>query len=142
MRPKRLLRYFPKLYAGTPTTLRRIAYSPMSSLGKDRTNRRERHYVEANRIQPEDPHVLHGIAHTLYRLNRIEAAIPYYRASLRLRPNHAETHNHLGLALAKRGNLVEARQHFRMAVRLDPDYTEAKHNLAGVRKVLQSAPQR
>ena len=72
-----------------------------------------RHYVEANRIRPEDPHVLHGIAHTLYRLNRIEAAIPYYRTSLHLRPNHAETHNHLGLALAKRGNLVEARQHFK-----------------------------
>ena len=111
-------------------------------IGQGQNRAAGRHYVEANRIRPEDPHVLHGIAHTLYRLNRIEAAIPYYRASLRLRPNHAETHNHLGLALAKRGNLVEARQHFKTAVRLDPDYTEAKHNLAGVRKALQSAPQR
>ena len=101
-----------------------------------------RHYVEANRIRPEDPHVLHGIAHTLYRLNRIEAAIPYYRASLRLRPNHAETHNHFGLALAKRGRLVEARQHFKTAVRLEPDYTEARHNLTGVRKALQATPQK
>ncbi len=100
------------------------------------------HYVEANRIRPENPHVLHGIAHTLYRLGRIEAAIPYYRASLRLRPNHAETHNHIGLALATRGDFVEARQHFKTAVRLDPDYTEAKRNLAGVRKVLQSVPQK
>ena len=111
-------------------------------IGQGRNKAAGRHYVEANRIRPEDPHVLHGIAHTLYRLNRIEAAIPYYRASLRLRPNHAETHNHLGLALAKRGDLVGARQHFKTAVRLDPDYTEAKHNLAGVRKALQSAPQR
>ena len=111
-------------------------------IGQGRNKAAGRHYVEANRIRPEDPHVLHGIAHTLYRLNRIEAAIPYYRASLRLRPNHAETHNHIGLALAKRGNLVEARQHFKTAVRLDPDYAEAKHNLAGVRKVLQSVPQR
>ena len=111
-------------------------------IGQGQNRAAGRHYVEANRIRPEDPHVLHGIAHTLYRLNRIEAAIPYYRASLRLRPNHAETHNHLGLALAKRRNLVEARQHFKTAVRLDPDYTEAKHNLAGVRKALQSAPQR
>lgn len=111
-------------------------------IGRGQNKAAGRHYVEANRIRPEDPHVLHGIAHALYRLNRIEAAIPYYRASLRLRPNHAETHNHIGLALAKRGNFVEARQHFKTAVRLDPDYTEAKHNLAGVRKVLQSAPQR
>ena len=111
-------------------------------IGQGRNKAAGRHYVEANRIRPEDPHVLHGIAHTLYRLNRIEAAIPYYRASLRLRANHAETHNHLGLALAKRGNLVEARQHFKTAVRLDPDYIEAKHNLAGVRKMLQSVPQR
>ena len=111
-------------------------------IGQGRNKAAGRHYVEANRIRPEDPHVLHGIAHTLYRLNRIEAAIPYYRASLRLRPNHAETYNHIGLALAKRGNFVEARQHFKTAVRLDPDYAEAKHNLAGVRKVLQSAPQR
>lgn len=111
-------------------------------IGQGRNKTAGRHYVEANRIRPEDPHVLHGIAHTLYRLNRIEAAIPYYRTSLRLRPNHAETHNHLGLALAKRGKLIEARQHFKTAVRLDPDYAEAKHNLAGVRKVLQSVPQR
>ena len=98
--------------------------------------------MEANRIRPENPHVLHGIAHTLYRLNRIEAAIPYYQASLRLRPNHAETHNHIGLALAKRGDLIEARKHFKTALRLDPDYAEAKQNLAGVRKVLQTMPQR
>ena len=111
-------------------------------IGQGRNKAAGRHYVEANRIRPEDPHVLHGIAHTLYRLNRIEAAIPYYRASLRLRPNHAETYNHIGLALAKRGNFVEARQHFKTAVRLDPDYAEAKHNLAGVRKVLQAMPQR
>ena len=111
-------------------------------IGQGRNKAAGRHYVEANRIRPEDPHVLHGIAHTLYRLNRIEAAIPYYRASLRLRPNHAETHNHIGLALAKRGNLVKAQQHFKTAVRLDPDYAEAKRNLAGVRKVLQSMPQR
>ena len=111
-------------------------------IGQGRNKAAGRHYVEANRIRPEDPHVLHGIAHTLYRLGRVEAAIPYYRASLRLRPNHAETHNHIGLALATRGDFVEARKHFKTAVQLDPGYTEAKHNLAGVRKVLQSAPQR
>ena len=111
-------------------------------IGQGQNKAAGRHYVEANRIRPGDPHVLHGIAHTLYRLNRIEAAIPYYRASLRLRPNHAETHNHIGLALAKRGNFVEARQHFKTAVRLNPDYAEAKHNLAGVRKFLQEMPQR
>ena len=111
-------------------------------IGQGQNRAAGRHYVEANRIRPEDPHVLHGIAHTLYRLNRIEAAIPYYQASLRLRPNHAETHNHLGLALAKRGDFVEARQHFKTAIRLDPDYAEAKHNLAGVRKVLRAMPER
>ncbi len=111
-------------------------------IGQGRNTTAGRHYVEANRIRPEDPHVLHGIAHTLYRLGRIEAAIPYYRASLRLRPNHAETHNHLGLALARRRDFVEAREHFKTAVQLDPDYAEAKHNLAGVRQVLQSMPQR
>ena len=111
-------------------------------IGQGQNKAAGRHYVEANRIRAEDPHVLHGIAHTLYRLNRIEAAIPYYQASLRLRPNHAETHNHVGLALAKRGDFVEARQHFKTAIRLDPDYVEAKHNLAGVRKVLQAMSER
>ena len=111
-------------------------------IGQGRNRAAGRHYVEANRIRPENPHVLHGIAHTLYRLNRIEAAIPYYQASLRLRPNHAETHNHIGLALVKRGDLIEARKHFKTALRLDPDYAEAKQNLAGVRKVLQTMPQR
>ena len=111
-------------------------------IGQGRNRAAGRHYVEANRIRPENPHVLHGIAHTLYRLNRIEAAIPYYQASLRLRPNHAETHNHIGLALAKRGDLIEARKHFKTALRLDPDYAEAKQNLTSVRKVLQTMPQR
>ena len=75
-------------------------------IGLGRNKAAGRHYVEANRIRPQDPHVLHGIAHTLYRLNRIEAAIPllsghryvYDLTTLR----HTIT---LGLALARRGRL-------------------------------------
>ena len=142
MQPTRLLHCFQRRVGWNPDHFEANRVFADALIGQGQNKAAGRHYVEANRIRPEDPHVLHGIAHTLYRLNRIEAAIPYYRASLRLRPNHAETHNHIGLALAKRGNFVEARQHFKTAVRLNPDYAEAKHNLAGVRKVLQSTPQR
>jgi Flp pilus assembly protein TadD len=72
---------------------------------------------------------------------KYEEAIPHYEGALRLRPNHAETHNNLGFALGQHGNLIAALRHFKEAVRVRPNYTDAKRNLARVRAILKSAPQ-
>jgi protein O-mannosyl-transferase len=52
-------------------------------------------------------------------------AIAYYRAALRLAPDHPVIHNNLGSALARVGRPGEAESHFRAAIRLVPDYPEA-----------------
>lgn len=41
-----------------------------------------------------------GLGLVLHRLGRSAEAIPHYRQALRLRPDHAETHHNLGVALA------------------------------------------
>jgi Tfp pilus assembly protein PilF len=46
-----------------------------------------------------------------------------------LRPDSAEIHNNLGLALGKQGKLDEAVACYRRAVALKPDYTQARNAL-------------
>jgi len=44
-------------------------------------------------------------------------------------PNNARAHNNLGLALAKRGAVMQAIEHYRKALALKPDHPEAHNNL-------------
>jgi len=44
-------------------------------------------------------------------------------------PDNARAHNNLGLALAKRGDTVQAIEHYRKALALKPDHPEAHNNL-------------
>jgi lipoprotein NlpI len=52
----------------------------------------------------------------------------HYRAALAAEPS-AATHNHLGVLLARSGDLDAAVESFRAAVSLDPEFTNAKTNL-------------
>jgi tetratricopeptide (TPR) repeat protein len=52
-----------------------------------------------------------------------------YRATLRIKPDHAQAHNNLGNALARRGELEGAIHHFREAIALDPGFAKAQNNL-------------
>ena len=112
-------------------------------IGQGQNKAAGRHYVEANRIRPEDPHVLHGIAHT-HSTASIELRQQSHTIGLRCGCDQTTLRHTimLGSPWLSEGDFVEARQHFKTAVRLNPDYAEAKHNLAGVRKVLQAMPQR
>jgi Flp pilus assembly protein TadD len=49
--------------------------------------------------------------------------------ALEIRPDYAEAHNNLGVALARQGRLEEAIARFGEALRLKPDYEEARTNL-------------
>ncbi|OGI43131.1 MAG: hypothetical protein A2150_01965 [Candidatus Muproteobacteria bacterium RBG_16_64_11] len=53
-----------------------------------------------------------------------------YRATLALRPEHAEAHNNLGLALYRHGEHARAVEHYRTALAVKPDYPDAQLNLA------------
>ena len=52
-----------------------------------------------------------------------------YRRALELKPDYAEAHNNLGIALKEQGNLDEAIACYRRALELKPDYAEAHSNL-------------
>src|SRR5262249_12038893 len=60
---------------------------------------------------------------------RVVEAIAGYREALRLRPDHAEAHNNLGVALRQQGQLSEALACYREALRLKPAYADAHKNL-------------
>ena len=52
-----------------------------------------------------------------------------YQQALKCRPNYAEAHYNLGLALASRGQLDEAIEHYQQALRLRPNFAKARNNL-------------
>ena len=65
----------------------------------------------------------------------MQAAIAEFRQALALDPDSAETHWHLGAALAEAGALKEAEEHLRTSVQLDPSNLEAAHDLESVERV-------
>jgi tetratricopeptide (TPR) repeat protein len=58
-----------------------------------------------------------------------QAVREQFRKAIQLRPNLAEAHNHLGLALIQTGGDDAAIKEFREALRLNPNYAEAHGNL-------------
>jgi tetratricopeptide (TPR) repeat protein len=48
---------------------------------------------------------------------------------LELKPDYAEAHNNLGVALKKQGQIPEAAEHYYKALRLDPNYAAPHYNL-------------
>ena len=60
---------------------------------------------------------------------KLDEAVAEYRAAIRLKPDYAEAHYNLGIALTDQGKLDEAVAEYRAAIRLQPDYAEAHYNL-------------
>ena len=61
---------------------------------------------------------------------RVAEAVPISEEALRLKPDLAEAHNNLGIAMAQLpGRLKDAIDQFREAVRLKPDFAQAHYNL-------------
>jgi tetratricopeptide (TPR) repeat protein len=60
-------------------------------------------------------------------------ATPEWQKVLKIRPDNAEAHNGLGLALAGCGQLDEAIAHFQRALEIKRDYAEAHNNLGTAR---------
>ena len=84
----------------------------------------------------------------------MEEAIKEFRSALKLKPELAEAHHNLAIALAQSGDLRQAIEEGQEAVRLKPDYREARQQLMAVllqagrtqeaieqcRKAVQQAP--
>ena len=61
----------------------------------------------------------------------MDEAIAEYRQAIRIKPDDAEAHSNLGVALQVKGQLDEAIAECREAIRLKPDYAEA-HNTSAL----------
>ena len=60
---------------------------------------------------------------------RLDELIQLLRKSLELEPNNSDTHNNLGVALKKNGDLTAAIAYYKSALRLKPNFPEAHNNL-------------
>ncbi|MBP5469243.1 MAG: tetratricopeptide repeat protein, partial [Candidatus Riflebacteria bacterium] len=59
-------------------------------------------------------------------LGLIDQAEEEYRRLLRLHPDYADLHFHLGIILRKKGEADEAMEQFKQAIKLNPHYMEAR----------------
>ena len=57
------------------------------------------------------------------------AAIDYYRRAIEVESNSGAAHHHLGDALSKRGNLLEAVESYRQAITIQPEFSWSYNNL-------------
>jgi tetratricopeptide (TPR) repeat protein len=57
-----------------------------------------------------------------------------------VKPDYAEAHNNLGIALGTRGRLAEAIEHFELALRLNPGFVDARRNLEIARQARSGRP--
>jgi predicted O-linked N-acetylglucosamine transferase (SPINDLY family) len=89
------------------------------------------HLQEALRRTPNDPEAYYRLARALFKQRREAEAVLCYRQALRLKPDFADAHKHLGYALRGcRGTPVdEAVASYRAAIRLRPDDAVAYHML-------------
>ena len=78
-----------------------------------------------------------GVARALVSLalervgsGRFDEAIAWDRQALQIRPDSADLHDNLGVALIQTGQVAEAIAQFQEALRLKPDFGPAKANLA------------
>ena len=69
------------------------------------------------------------------RLGRVPEAMAHWEQALRLKPDFAEAHYNLGVALEEAGRAQEAIGHYEQALRIKPDFAEAQKELARLRTV-------
>lgn len=84
---------------------------------------------QAVALAPARPEFRLGLANALYARRRWEDAVAACAAALKRRPDLAEAHNLLGLALMALGQADRAAARFRKLVALRPDHPGAHYNL-------------
>jgi tetratricopeptide (TPR) repeat protein len=60
---------------------------------------------------------------------RSQDAIPHFQQLLRSRPDYAEGHNNLAIALVRAGETSQAIEHFQQAARMEPKNADFHYNL-------------
>ena len=73
--------------------------------------------MEVDAAQAEAPY---NLAYLLVEDGRRDAAIPLFERAIGLRPDFAEAHFNLAMALSELGQRVRARTHWKRYLELDP----------------------
>jgi tetratricopeptide (TPR) repeat protein len=61
--------------------------------------------------------------------DQVPEVIAHYEQALQLKPDFADAHNNLGIALLQAGKVNDAIGHYQQALRIQPDLAEAHNNL-------------
>jgi len=88
--------------------------------------------TRATMLDPSEPAFPASLAAVKLAMGRPDEAVGCLREVLRLRPDHAKTHNDLGVLLANLGRGEEAADCFRQVLLLEPNYGPAHNNLGNV----------
>jgi tetratricopeptide (TPR) repeat protein len=75
---------------------------------------------------PNRPEIQDTLGWVYYRKGLPSLAVPAFEKSVKLAPENAVYHYHLGLAHAKGGNVPEARRAVEAALKLNPNYADAR----------------
>jgi tetratricopeptide (TPR) repeat protein len=66
---------------------------------------------------------------------RFEEAINHWEQALQSKPDYAEAHYNLGVALEEVGRAQEAIGHYEQALRIKPDFVQAQKQLARLQAI-------
>ena len=73
----------------------------------------------------------------MQKLGRSDEALASFDKAINLKPDYAEAHNNLGIALGSLGDLDRAMAQFEQALRLKPGFEDAARNLEIARRARQ-----
>src|SRR5207247_2752657 len=87
-------------------------------------------YHKAMALRPDYFLALYGLGSALLEKGELDTAVQYCRAALLIRPNDADCHTVLAVALDEKGVTAEAIYHYEKAVQISPKSISALTNLA------------
>ena len=99
-------------------------------LGRLHASREEHHlaleqFESARTAEPENVEAMEAVAVALAAVGRFETAEKELRRILRLHPEHASAHGHLGMVSFRRGLYAQAEMELKRALELDPELATA-----------------
>jgi len=76
----------------------------------------------------------------LLQSGQMPEAMEHYEEALRIKPDYAEAHYNLGVALYQAGRVSEAVEQFEQVLRINPNDVEARNNLAHLQALQKAVP--
>ena len=93
---------------------------------------REAAFLQALKVTKNNHIAQMGMGNVWLARGDLQKARNHYEESLRIKPDYAEAHNNLALALMREGMMDEAAAHYRNALKDNPNFAEAHNNLGVV----------